>query len=140
MRSIVEVLVLPGLGAACKNAAGPQTCGGSTATYSSTAPNFLATVSQVTFESGWTPAGFYLRQYDLWLARPPATTPDAGLVLIESIPVFERAQDGTLTRTTACAINVGDILDVWYRGWALGAVQAPPGDTTYFATQVVIHR
>jgi hypothetical protein len=102
-------------------------------------------VSSITIERGWTPAGFYLVQYDLFLTRAPATNPNVGVVLADTLPhptpVFERAGDGTLTPSTACAIKVGDVLDVWHTGnWALGAAQAPPGDTAFEAAQIVIHR
>ena len=131
-------------GVACKNAVDPRPCLGSTAAFSSTVPNFVATVSQVTVERGWTPAGFYMVQYDLWLARPPATTPDVGVVLSDTgsnpTPVFERAADGSVTPSRACAIKVGDAVDVWHTfRWALGSAEAPPGDTAFEATQIVIH-
>ncbi len=135
------------MGAACKNATGlhPQTCLGSTATFSPTAPNFVASVANITIERGWAPSGFYLVQYDLFLARPPATTPDVGIVLSDTgphpTPVYERATDGTLSPSTACAIKVGDVLDVWHTGfWVFGSAQAPPGDTAFEAVQIVIHR
>jgi len=124
---------------------GPKTCLGSTATFSPTTPDFVAPVSNVTIERGWTPAGFYMVQYDLFLARPPATTPDVGVMLSDTgsnpTPVFERAANGTLTPSTVCAIKVGNVLDVWHTGfWALGSAEAPPGDTAFEAVQVVIHR
>jgi hypothetical protein len=138
--------VLAAMGAACNNATGdPPSCLGSTATFSPTAPNFVAPVSNITIERGWTPGGFYEVQYDLFLARPPATTPDVGVMLSDTgphpTPVFERAGDGSVTPSTACAIKVGDVLDVWHTGhWALGSAEAPPGDTAFEGAQIVIHR
>ena len=149
MDATIRFVSLPTLlavmGAACRNAADPATCLGSTAAFSPTTPNFVAAVSQITIERGPTPAGFYEVQYDLWLARPPATSPDVGVMLADTgsnpTPVFERARDGTLTPSRACAIKVGDTLDVWHTWrWALGAAEAPPGDTAFEATQIVIHR
>jgi hypothetical protein len=140
MRLIAPSLLLLVLGAACKNAADPPSCGGSPASFSSTTPNFSATVSQVTHETGLSPEG-PMNQYALWLAVSPATTSTAGVVLLPSTPVFQRWPDGSLTPTTACAISVGDQLDVWHDWrWAYGAAEAPPGDTLYFGTQVVVHR
>jgi hypothetical protein len=145
--TVIAACVLAGMGAACHNATGadPKTCLGSTATFSPTTPDFVAPVSNVTIERGWTPAGFYMVQYDLFLARPPATTPDVGVMLSDTgsnpTPVFERAANGTLTPSTVCAIKVGNVLDVWHTGfWALGSAEAPPGDTAFEAVQVVIHR
>jgi len=145
--TFVAACVLATMGAACHNATGadPKTCLGSTAAFSQTTPNFVAPVSNITVERGWTPAGFYMVQYDLFLARPPATTPDVGVMLSDTgpnpTPVFERAANGTLTPSTVCAIKVGDVVDVWHTAfWALGSAEAPPGDTAFEAVQVVIHR
>ncbi len=106
------------IGAACSNATAPLTCLGSTAAFSATAPDFVAPVSKITIERGWTPAGFYEVQYDLWLTRPPGTTPNVGVVLSDTgpnvTPVFQRTGNGTPTATTVCSIKVGDTLDVWH--------------------------
>jgi hypothetical protein len=145
--TFIVACVLAAMGVACHNATGadPKTCLGSTATFSPTTPDFVAPVSNITIERGWTPAGFYMVQYDLFLARPPATAPDVGVMLSDTgpnpTPVFERAADGTLSPSTVCSIKVGDVLDVWHtRFWALGSAEAPPGDTAFEAVQVVIHR
>jgi hypothetical protein len=108
-------------------------------------PNFVAPVSKIIVERGWTPAGFYEVQYNFWLTRPPATGPNVGIVLSDTnpdpTPVFARGRDGTVSPTTVCTINVGDTLEVWHAGrWALGSAEAPPGDTAFEAVQVIVRR
>jgi hypothetical protein len=127
------------IGAACRNATDPVTCGASAAQFKDTVASFAATVTQVTHETGLSPEG-PMNQYAVWVAVSPGTTPSAGLLVLPSTPVFTRA-NGRVAVSAACAINAGDQLDVWrdWR-WAFGAAEAPPGDTLYFATQVVIRR
>jgi|SRR2546430_11467838 len=134
------------IGLACNNAAGPRTCRGSTAAlFLTTVPDFVAPVSQIRIERGWTPAGFYEVQHNLWLTRPPATAPNVGVVLSDTgptpTPVFARARDGTVSPTAVCTINVGDTVEVWHTAqWVLGSAEAPPGDTAFEALQVIVHR
>jgi len=95
----------------------------------------------VTYESGPGPAGSNVSQYDLWVTVLPGTTPDAGVLLKDSTPVFELSKAGTVAPSSACAIKTGDLLEVSHDfRRAFGAVEAPPGDTLYFATQIVIRR
>lgn len=140
MKRFMALLVvgLLGLAVACDVTELPS-CGVSTATFSSTAPNFVAKVSRVLVESGSTPEGNH-SQVDVWLMVLPASSLNAGMILTASTPVFERATSGTITPTTACP-RFGDTVEVWHDfRWSLGAVEAPPGDTLYFPTQIVIHR
>jgi len=135
----VQLLLPVWLGAACNSPADQPPCLVTTALFSSTAPNFVGTTSKVTYESGPAPAGSNQAQYDLWLAVLPGTKPNVGVLLKNSTPVFERVQNGTVTPSSACAIKTGDVLEVSHDfRWAFGAVEAPPGDTLYFATQIVI--
>jgi len=134
------------VGVSCDNTSGPHTCLGSAEqVYLTTVPNFVATVSQIRVERGWTPAGFYEVQYNLWLTRPPSTAPNVGVVLSDTnpdpTPVWARARDGTVSSTTVCTISVGDTVEVWHTGhWVLGSAEAPPGDTAFEAMQVIVHR
>jgi hypothetical protein len=143
-RCLASVALVSSL--ACKNAASSGTCMGSTElVYLTTAPNFVAPVSEIRVERGWTPAGFYEVQYNLWLTRSPATAPDVGVTLSDTTPaptpVFARGRNGTVSPTTVCTINVGDTVEVWHTGrWALGSAEAPPGDTAFEAVQVIVHR
>jgi hypothetical protein len=128
----------------CQSATSPRPCLGSTAAFSPGIPDFVATVSRITVERGWTPAGFYEVQYNLWLTRPPAAQANVGVILSDTTPaptpVFARA-NGAITSSFVCAIQLGDTVDVWHTAnWALGAAQAPPGDTAFEARQLLIHR
>ena len=148
VRGVVRCLAVMGLGIglACKDGTTPRTCmGSSDVVFLTTVPNFVAPVSEIRVERGWTPAGFYEVQYNLWLTRPPATVPNVGVILSDTAPhptpVFARAGDGTVSPTTVCTINVGDTVEVWHTGrWALGSAEAPPGDTAFEAVQVIVHR
>ena len=134
---VSALMAASGLG--CNNATSLPSCASSSPTFSNTVPNFVATVSQVTRETGLSPEG-PMDQYVLWLAVAPDTVPTAGLLVLPSTPVFGRAADGRLIASAACAIKVGDHLDVWRDSrWAFGAAEAPPGDTLYFGTQLVVH-
>jgi hypothetical protein len=134
------------MGLACKNPSGPQTCLGSTQTlFLTSVPDFVAPVSEIKIERGWTPAGFYEVQYNLWLRRPPGTVANVGVVLSDTTPdptpVFARAPNGAVSPTTVCTLKVGDTVEVWHTGqWALGSAEAPPGDTAFEAVQVIVRR
>ena len=102
-------------------------------------------MSQIRIERGWTPAGFYEVQYNLWLRRPPGTVANVGIVLSDTTPdptpVFERARNGAVGPTTVCTIKVGDTVEVWHNDhWSLGSAEAPPGDTAFEALQVIVRR
>lgn len=102
-------------------------------------PNLTALVFQSTRRSGATPIG-YITQYEVWIGAPGSTIPEAGLVIGEKTPVFQRI-DEELIPTTPAAIAVGDLLEVWREpGAAYGSVQAPPGAPAYYALQVVVTR
>ena len=102
-------------------------------------PDLSAIVFQNTRRSGATPAGF-ITQYELWIGPAGGSGPDAGLVLGEKTPVFQRV-GADLRPTTAAALGVGDLIDVWREpGAAYGAVQAPPVAPAYYALQVVVSR
>jgi hypothetical protein len=106
----------------------------------STPPNFSATVLNVRFEGGNGPGGPY-SQYDVWVAIPPASTANAGVVVATSDPVFARGREGRLTAAHASDIEVGSTIEVWHlRGPGYGAVQGPPGGPTFGGDQIVIVR
>jgi len=60
MASLRVFPLIAAISAACNNSAGPDAgnCAPAPGTFSPTAPDFVATVSQITYESGHTPAGF----------------------------------------------------------------------------------
>ena len=129
------------ISAGCNNATAPVNCFQAAGRFSPTAPDFVATVSKITYESGPSPAGVEMAQYAVWLTVSPHTSPNAGVLLSRRTPVFEQALTGGVRSTAACTINVGDMLQVCHdEKWALGAVEAPPGDTLYFPTQIFIRR
>lgn len=102
-----------------------------------TAPDFTARVVIATHEQMVSPAG-PVSQYDLFVAIPPSDTANAGVVIPESMPVFE-AVSGQYVRTTAAVIRVGQTIQVWHDFHvAYGAVQAPPGAPVYVPTQIVV--
>jgi hypothetical protein len=105
-----------------------------------TAPDISATVAKAEYEGGISPGGLYA-QYDVWLIVPPATAPNAGVVLPTRAPVFVR-WNGRTYAASASDIKAGDRVEVWTEGHfaAYGAVQGPPGAPTYTGTQVVIDR
>lgn len=101
--------------------------------------DLTAVVFQSTHESGYAPGG-YISQYAVWIGRPGATSPDAGVVVGTETPVF-LSTAGELTRVTGADIAEGDMLQVWRDpSVAYGAVQAPPGRPCYLGLQVVIER
>jgi len=130
------------ISAACMEPAAPVNCFQASGTFATTTPNFIGTVSKITYESGSTPSGVEMAQFAVWLTVSPHTSPNAGILLSRRTPVFERSLlTGNPGTTAACTINVGDRLDVWHDSkWALGTVEAPPGDTLYFPTQILIRR
>lgn len=102
-----------------------------------TAPDFTARVVIATHEQMVSPEG-PVSQYDLFVAIPPSDTANAGVVIPESMPVFE-AVSGQYVSTTAATIRVGQTIQVWHDfRVAYGAVQAPPGAPVYVPTQVVV--
>jgi hypothetical protein len=101
--------------------------------------DLTAVVFQTTHESGPTPGG-YVSQYAVWIGSSGAMSADAGLVVGAATPVF-LSSNGKLTRASAAAITVGDVIQVWRdASVAYGAVEAPPGKPCYTSTQVVILR
>jgi hypothetical protein len=101
------------------------------------AADLAGVVMSTTYESGWVPAGFYMRQYDIWVAVRPDTSANAGVVVSVLVPVFVR-EYGALYRASASVLAVGDSLQIWTdSSVTYGAVEAPPGAPCYFATQVL---
>jgi hypothetical protein len=116
----------------------PPNCPVSTAAPMSTPPSFSASVAQVTFEGGNGPAGPYA-QYNVWVIVPPNTTPNAGVILPLTTPVFAMNAAGGVDRSSACALRPGMQVQVWHDfRWVFGSAEAPPGDTAYVGQQVVI--
>ncbi len=125
---------------ACTSATGPTT----TTLALSTPPNFVAVVTSNTPERGNGPAGYY-SQHNVSVAFLPPfasnATGSAGVVVGDLRPVFIRAKDSTLVRSTAGAIRVGDVIQVWHdQVVAYGTAEAPPGAPAYSGQQIVILR
>jgi hypothetical protein len=105
----------------------------------STAPAFSATVTMAERESGLGPAGAY-NQINVWLAIPPGTDPNAGIIVLDATPVYVTT-GASFYASSASAIKSGDRVQVWHDDEvAYGAVQSPPGSPAYRAVQVVIVR
>jgi hypothetical protein len=99
--------------------------------------DLIVTVFRNTRESGNFPGGPHT-QYALWVGGAGQQAPDAGVVIGEKTPVYQRA-GGRLVPTGAATIRVGHVVEVWRdRHVGFGAVQAPPGRPSYTAVQVVI--
>jgi hypothetical protein len=142
MRGTLRYCSLPVLFAlsasACGSATGPTT----TTLVLLTPPNFVAVVTSNTLERGNGPAGYY-SQHNVWVTIPSAiaTEGNAGVVVGELTPVFIRAKDSTLVRSTAGAIRVSDVIQVWHdQAVAFGTAEAPPGAPAYSGQQIVILR
>ena len=136
------VLLVAATFLACDNPVAPiGPCETSPTLFSSIPPAFVAVVVRIDYEDGPTPAGFVLSQYVLWLTIAPATRPNAGVVLGRGVPIFVRSGAGTAAGATACAIKVGDRVEVLHdQSIGYGAVEAPPGAPVYSGTQLVILR
>jgi hypothetical protein len=130
MFALLLTLVTPG----CQDGTGPS------AELVVAGPSDLtAVVFRSTHESGPTPAA-YVSQYAVWIRSSGAMSADAGLVVGAATPVFV-SSNGKLTRSSAAAIAVGDVIQVWRdASIAYGAVEAPPGKPCYTGTQVVLLR
>jgi hypothetical protein len=102
--------------------------------------DFAATVTRADYESAYGPNGYY-EQFNLWVAIPPSTQPNAGVIVPMDIPVYRR-RNGELERAVAADIRAGDRVEVWRDPVrvAYGAVQAPAGSPAYLGTQIVIVR
>jgi hypothetical protein len=133
-RCLLPLLLASGA-AACDSATAPAT-----SLVLLRAPDFGALVIQTTYQSFFAPSGFWVEQYAVWVAIPPSTTANAGVVVAVSRPVFV-SKDGVLARATADSISVGDSIQVWHdHRVGYGAVQAPPDSPCYSARQVLIVR
>ena len=118
--------------AACGNPLGPPAT-----LVLSTPPDFTATVARINVESGLSPEGSY-SQDDAWLVIPPSKTPNAGLVLGKTTPVFVRTH-GRVSLSSAGDIKAGDRVEVWHDiQVAFGAAEGPTGAPTYFGIEQVI--
>jgi hypothetical protein len=103
----------------------------------STAPSFSATVTMAERESGLGPAGPF-DQVNVWLAIPPGTGPNAGIIVPNATPVYVTT-GASFYASSASAIKAGDRVQVWHDDEVVyGAVQSPPGSPAYRAVQVVI--
>lgn len=122
--------------AACDD---PQHCFAADSAFVSTPSNFIGTVGKVVYEDGQSPAGSDISQFALWIAVPPNTEPNAAILIGRSTPVFQPGFNGHPRSSAACLIAVGDRVEVWHNNqWALGAAEAPPGDTLYLPFQVLV--
>ena len=100
--------------------------------------DFVAVVTQITYEDGFVPAGFKLDQYDFFVTIPPATQANAGIVLGPHTLVF-RPRGRSFTPVSRSRVAVGDTLKVWLgSGPAYGSVQAPEGAPAYGVNQIIL--
>lgn len=103
-----------------------------------TPPDLIGVVQQITHDTSFAPAGFQLDQYEIFIAIPPATAANAGVILGPHTTAF-RSHQGLTRAVDRAAIAVGDTLRIWVDGApAFGSVQAPPGAPAYIAAQVVL--
>ncbi|MEP6574402.1 MAG: hypothetical protein ABJD11_17005 [Gemmatimonadota bacterium] len=138
-RASLALLAAVGIGG-CSDSTAPSGCGAPAQQVSSHAPDFSGKVSQVTFEGGNGPAG-PIAQFDVWITIPPSVTPNAGVVVAQSAPVFIISAGGRTLASSACAIRSGDQVQVWHdQTVGYGAVQSPAGAPVYNGTQLVIVR
>lgn len=101
-------------------------------------PDFVAIATSNTHMEGFVPAGFWLSQYEVWIAIPSGLQPNAGVIVAAGGPVY-LSTNGVITADTAADILPGDSIQVWRNTQvAYGSVQAPPGAPAYSAKQVVI--
>lgn len=103
----------------------------------STPPDFTAIVTRAYVESGNGPEGFY-SQRDVWLAIPPSTVANAGLIVGKSTPTFVRT-GGAVFSSSASAIKAGDRIEVWHDYQVgYGAAESPPGAPLYLNIKQVV--
>lgn len=130
--------------AGCRDSTAPASCSDSTATATTLPipgpPDFLARVSSNTHREFFAPSGYWVSQYEIWVAIPPSLSANAGVVVGAARPVFARSC-GVLERVTPAAIAPGDAIQVWHDATVgYGSVQAPSGAPAYGGTQIVILR
>ena len=105
-----------------------------------TAPDFVAVVASSTHYEFVAPSGYWVSQYEPWVAIGPSQSANAGVVVAAARPVF-LGTSGVLERVTPAEIAPGDTIQVWREAAVVyGAIQAPPGSPSYGATQIVIVR
>jgi len=131
-------LALAALGAAsCSHPTGPLVLDG--------APDFVGVVTTTLRRDFYPPGGYPLHGYSVFLAVTPSTTPNAGLLVRDSTPVFIEGNRALATATPA-AISVGDSVRVWHDATVVpyspnqAGCLAPPESLCYVATQVVVVR
>ena len=128
---VVAVLVF----AACADGSGPVT-----SLTIPGEPDFAAVVTSSTYREFFAPSGFWVRQYEVWVAIAPSDSANAGVVVAAACPVFSSV-NGAVEAATPAAIGPGDSIQVWHDATvAYGSVQAPPGAPAYHGRQVVIVR
>lgn len=104
------------------------------------APDFAAVVISNSHKEFFAPSGFWISQYELWVAISPSDTANAGVVVAAARPVFLKT-DGLLIQATPDDISPGDSIEVWHdTSVAYGSVQAPPGAPAYTGLQIAIFR
>lgn len=131
--------VLPLAGAASAACDDPHHCFTADSVFVSTPSSFIGTVVKVVYEAGQSPAGSDISQFAFWIAVPPNTEPNAAILVGRTTPVFQPGFSGHARASAACLIGVGDRVEVWHDNrWALGAAEAPPGDTLYLPFQVLV--
>ena len=135
-----QLLIVLGV-AACGDPAGPvaNATGAADTLVIKTAPDFVGVVTRNMHEEGWTPAGFWMDQYAVWVAIPPSDTGDAGVVVGRLTPVFVSNRFGLARAASGGSIVVGDSIHVWHdQTVGYGAVEAPTGAPCYEGTQIVV--
>ncbi len=136
----VSLLALVVLLAACRDITRPG-CAPTGAAPLATPLSFVADVDSARFSPLIvTPAGGTMAEYAFWVTVRPKATPDTWLYTRPATPVFARTSLG-LEPTAACAVNVGDVLEVWRDSTDYGYADGPSGRTwSYYPTQLIIRR
>ena len=138
------LLALSVSAAGCPDTTAPALCGDGTAAATTQSikglPDFVALVTSNTHHEFFAPSGYWVSQYEVWVAIPPSLGANAGVVVAAARPVFV-SSCGVLERVTPAAIAPRDAIQVWHDATVgYGSTQAPSGAPAYSGTQIVILR
>jgi len=138
------LLALTVSAAGCRDSTAPALCRDSTAAATTLPiagpPDFVARVTSNTHHEFFAPSGYWVSQYEVWVAIPPSLSANAGVVVAAARPVFV-SSCGVLERVTPAAIAPGDAIQVWHDATVgYGSTQAPSDAPAYRGTQIVILR
>jgi hypothetical protein len=132
-------------GAAAQVACGSPTaalgpCETSSTAFSAVPSAFVAVVTKVDYEHATAPGGSQVSNYLLELTILSPADSLVGLFVKRGTPIFARSAAGTHTVVTACAIEVGTIVEIWHDSSIATSSGTPPPNTWYYGTQLVIVR